>query len=151
MKNVLNAYFSTVFKTVIKTCWIHVSGLFSKQSRKMDWIAKPFVLPLRILFITKNNTLFQKTRTKLAASERHWRLRSSPIVENKTVVSLCKFKSVLIYTWIAKPFILPLQIFATITNKITFSQNSNENRRYWAELAAPDFANSGKKTCGFLM
>ena len=55
--------------------------------------------------------LFRKTAATIAATERHWRLRSSPIVENKTVVSLRKLKSVLIYTWIAKPFILPLQIF----------------------------------------
>ena len=82
----------------------------------MHWIAKPFVLPLQFFFITKNNTLFQKTRTKLAAYGGDWRLRSSPIVENKTVVSLCKFKSVLIYTWIAKPFILPLQIFRLTKN-----------------------------------
>ena len=33
--------------------------------------------------------------------------------------------------------------------KLSKSQNSNENRRYSAELAAPDFANSGKKTCAF--
>ena len=38
---------------------------------------------------------------------------------------LCKFKSVLI----AKPFILPLQIFVTITNNTSFSQNSRNNRR----------------------
>ena len=51
--------------------------------------------------------------------------------------------------WIAKPFVLPLQIFATITNKITFSQNCSENRRFSARLAAPVAANSGKKTCAF--
>ena len=44
-----------------------------------------------------------------------------------------------------KPFVLPLQIFATITLKITFSQNSNETRRIWGHLAAPVVANSGKK------
>ena len=65
------------------------------------------------------------------------------------MVSLCKFKSVLIYTRIAKPFILPLQIFPSITNKITFSQNSNETRRICGGLAAPDFANSGKKHVHF--
>ena len=115
------------------------------------WIAKPFILPLQIFLNTKNVTFLKKTRTKLAATEGDSRLRNSPIVENKTVVSLCKLKSVLIYTWIAKPFILPLQIFATITNKITFSQNSNETRRIRATLSAPDFANSGKQNCGFLM
>ena len=51
--------------------------------------------------------------------------------------------------WIAKPFILPLQIFATITLKITFSQNSRNNRRYWATLAAPVVANSEKNMCIF--
>ena len=59
------------------------------------------------------------------------------------------FESVLIYTRIAKPFILPLQIFATITFNTTFSQNSNETRRNWGLLAAPDFANSGKKHVHF--
>ena len=51
----------------------------------MYWIAKPFVLPLQIFFITKNNTLFQKTRTKLAATDQYWRLLTSPIVEKKHV------------------------------------------------------------------
>ncbi len=54
----------------------------------------------------------------------------------------------LIYTRIAKPFILPLQIFATITLKITSSQNCSENRRYWGDLA-PVVANSGKSMCIF--
>ena len=85
----------------------------------MYWIAKPFILPLQTFLNTKNVTFLKKTRTKLAAYEGYWRLRSSPIVENKTVVSLCKFKSVLIYTWIAKPFILPLQIFLN-TKNVTF-------------------------------
>ena len=71
-----------------------------------------------------------KTRTKLAAYERDWRLPSSPIVRKKTVVSLCKFKSVLIYTWIAKPFILPLHIFGNTKMKTPFENNSNENRRF---------------------
>ena len=51
----------------------------------MYWIAKPFVLPLHFFFITKNNTLFQKTRTKLAATEANWRLLTSSIVEKKHV------------------------------------------------------------------
>ena len=32
----------------------------------------------------------------------------------------------------------------------TFSKNSNETRRNWGRLAAPDFANSGKKHVLFL-
>ena len=48
----------------------------------MHWIAKPFILPLQMFGNTKMNTLFQTTRTKLAASEGTWRLPSSPIVEN---------------------------------------------------------------------
>ena len=51
------------------------------------------------------------TRTKTAATERDWRLPSSPIVWKKHVVSLRKLKGVLIYTWIAKPLFLPLQFF----------------------------------------
>ena len=65
----------------------------------------------------------------MRASEGHWRLPSSPIVGEKNKVFLCEFKSVLIYTWIAKPFILPLQFFAKITFNITFSQNCSENRK----------------------
>ena len=95
--------------------------------------------------------LFRKTRTKLAGTERYWRLPSPPIVGDKHVVSLCKSKSVLIYARIAKSFILPVQIFATIAFKITFSQNSNETRRHWGILAAPVAANSGRKTYDFLM
>ena len=49
--------------------------------------------------------------------------------EKTCAFSLCKFKSVLIYKRIAKPFVLPLQIFASITNNTSFSQNSNETRR----------------------
>ena len=64
-------------------------------------------------------------------------------------IHISTFKSVLIYIRIAKPFVFPLQIFATITNKITFSQNCSENRRIRAILAAPVAANSGKKTCAF--
>ena len=33
--------------------------------------------------------------------------------------------------------------------KLSKSQNSNETRRIWGVLAAPDFANSGKQTCAF--
>ena len=64
----------------------------------------------------------------MAASEEYWRLPSSPIVEKKHVVSLCKFKSVLIYTRIAKPFVLPLQIFATITFNTTFAKKLEGKR-----------------------
>ena len=48
-------------------------------------IAKPFILPLQIFFITKMKTLFQKTAARTPASERHWRLLTSPIVEKKHV------------------------------------------------------------------
>ena len=41
-----------------------------------------------IFFITKNNTLFRKTRTKLAASEGYWRLLTSPIVEKNMCIFL---------------------------------------------------------------
>ena len=49
-------------------------------------LAKPFVLPLQIFRNTKNNTLFQKVRTKLAVSEHYWRLPSSPIVKKNMCV-----------------------------------------------------------------
>ena len=50
------------------------------------------------------------------------------------------FKSVLIYKRIAKPFILPLQIFASITNNTSFSQNSRNNAAshpQWQLLTSP--------------
>ena len=112
-------------------------------------IAKPFVLPLQIFATITNKITFSQNCSE---SRRIWGILSAPVVANsgkKTVVSLCKFESVLIYIRIAKPFVLPLQIFATITNKITFSQNSSETRRIWALLAAPVAANSGRKTCAF--
>ena len=58
----------------------------------MYWIAKPFILPLQIFFITNMKTLFQTTRTKLAASVPHWRLLTSPIVEK----SMCIFYVVVV-------------------------------------------------------
>ena len=50
--------------------------------------------------------------------------------------------------WIAKPFVLPLHFFITKNNTL-FQKNSNETRRNWSILAAPDFANSGKKHVHF--
>ena len=35
--------------------------------------------------------------------------------------------------------------FSAHQKQYTFSKNSNETRRIWGRLAAPDFANSGKK------
>ena len=60
--------------------------------------------------------IYYKSRTKIGDSEPYWRLPSSPIVK-KHVVSLRKFTSVLIYTWIAKPFVLPMQIFGNTKMK----------------------------------
>ena len=90
--------------------------------------------------------LFRKTRTKLAASEGDWRLRSSPIVENKTVVSLCKFKSVLISTWFQNSREKCIQyMFPVVKNlhKKTFcsfstigDDGSRQSRSYAAILAA---------------
>ena len=67
----------------------------------MDWIAKPFVLPLQIVFITKNNTLFQKTRTKLAATVAYWRLLTSPIVEKNMCIFLVVVVAVVVVVVVA--------------------------------------------------
>ena len=56
----------------------------------------------------------------------------------------------LIYTWIAKPLILPLQMFVSITNNTTCSQNSRNNRRTWGILAAPVVACSERNHKDFL-
>ena len=39
--------------------------------------------------------------------------------------------------------------FSAHQKQYTFSKNSNETRRIWGRLAAPDFANSGKKHMHF--
>ena len=75
-------------------------------------IAKPFILPLQ-MFASITILLVHKTREIIAATEGHWRLPSSPIVRKKHKDFLCKFKSVLIYRRIAKPFISPLQMFGS--------------------------------------
>ena len=51
--------------------------------------------------------------------------------------------------WIAKPLYLPLQFVFLTKNNTLFQKNCSENTRYSATLAAPDSANSGKKTCAF--
>ena len=58
-----------------------------------------------------------KSQMKISANQGDWRLPSSPIVEQKHKDLLCKFKSVLIYTWSAKPLILPLQMFGNTKMK----------------------------------
>ena len=52
----------------------------------MDWIAKPFILPMQVVCNTKMKTLFQKTRTKLSESVPYWRLLTSPIVEKNMCI-----------------------------------------------------------------
>ena len=57
----------------------------------------------------------------------------------------------LIYKRIAKPFILPLQIFASITNNTSFSQNSRNNaatQAHWRLLTSPIVE---KNMCIFLV
>ena len=108
-------------------------------------IVKPFILQLHFSHRLQTILLFHKTREIIAASEQNWRLPSSPMVRKKHKDFLCKFKSVLIYTRIAKPFILPLQFVVSITNNTTCSQNSNENSGFRRILAAPVVAYSGKK------
>ena len=68
--------------------------------------------------------------------------------KTKHVDSLCKFKHSWKMYWIAKSFILPLHFVPPSNILYFFNNNSNETRRNWGTLAAPDFANSGK-TYGF--
>ena len=79
----------------------------------------------------------QKTAARIAAYEQYWRLPSSPIVERKHAISLCEFKSVLIYTWIAKPFILPLQIFGIMKMKNNKWPYTIKAQRKSAQLRDP--------------
>ena len=60
----------------------------------------------------QNMAIYHNILARQSATEGDWRIPSSPIVGKKHVDSLYKSKSVLIYIRIAKPFILPLQIFA---------------------------------------
>ena len=88
-------------------------------------IAKPLILPLLFFALYKTMHFFKKiTRTKLAASEATWRLPSSPIVKENVGVSSCKFKSGLIYTRIAKPYILPWLCFSPCIKQYTFSKKT---------------------------
>ena len=106
-----------------------------------------------------------KTRTKLAAPEGNWRLPSSPIVERKHAIPLCEFKSVLIYTWIAKPFVLPLQIFNmssfcsskiySLEKQIVFALgqftcgNAHVFFHYWRRREPPVCLRCGDSRCSF--
>ena len=53
-----------------------------------------------------------------------------------------------------KPFVLPLQIFALLKTLSKFwllAKNPKKNEGIWGTLAAPVAANSGKKTCDFMI
>ena len=65
-------------------------------------IAKPFTLPLRIFFVIRVSFRNCETETKMRASEQAWRILSSPIEEEKRLISFRALKSLLIYTRIAK-------------------------------------------------
>ena len=71
--------------------WIYISLLFSKKPWNMYW--SEFIEDLCEKFSTHTvfGKEFQKTRTKIGDTERHWRLPSSPIVEKNMCISLCKF------------------------------------------------------------
>ena len=92
----------------------------------------------------KHYTLFQTTRTKLAATAPHWRLLTSPIVE-KICVFLMQIQTA-VKNVLDHQTICFTVAFFHYEKQYTFSKNSNETRRNWGRLAAPDFANSGKKT-----
>ena len=124
---------------------IRISHVNSKVCWFTQGSPKPLFYRCKFSWRLQTILLFHKTREIIAAYEPYWRLPSSPVVRPKHKDLLCKFKSVLIYTRIAKPFILPLQIFVTITNNTTCSQNSTNNEGIWALLAAPVVANSETK------
>ena len=114
-------------------------------------IAKPFILPLQIVAFTRINITVCKTAARIAASAPDWRLPSSPIVEKKHGVSLCKINSVLIYTRIAKPFILPLQYVRPIKNSTPFQTTRTKlaaTVANWRLLTSPTVE---KNMCIFLV
>ena len=65
------AYFTTVFKTVVKNVLDRQNLYFTLAD---------------CLQYENEDTFFKKTRTKLAATERHWRLPSSPIAEKNMCI-----------------------------------------------------------------
>ena len=124
---------------------------FQKSSEKCIGSPNPLFYRCKFSHRLQIRLLVRKTAARIAATDQYWRLPSSPIVENKHVVSLCKLKSVLIYTWVAKPFILPLQIFDTheisIQNRKTAAR-MRASEQYWRLPSSPIVKN---KTGGFLM
>ncbi len=66
----------------------------------MYWIDNPLFYRC-IIFITKNNTLFETTRTKLAATEAYWRLLTSPIVEKHICIFLVVVVAVVVVVVVA--------------------------------------------------
>ena len=167
-KNVLNTYFTTVLKTVVKMVLNTYFTTVFKTVVKMVLDRQTLIFTVAIFFQYENEDCFSKNSNE---TRRIWAILAAPVAANSgkkiCAFSYCSrgqswkmywihisrlfWKQSWKWYWIAKPFVLPLQIFATITNKITFSQNSNETRRIWAILAAPVVANSGKKTCDSLM
>ena len=134
VKNVLNTYFTTVFKKAVK-------NVLDRQT---------------LCFTVANVFYYEKQYTCSKNSNenrRYWAILAAPVVANSGkephVVFLCNLKRVLIYTWVAKPFILPLQMFALSKIKITVGKNSNETRRIWATLAAPVVAYNEKNNMWF--
>ena len=89
VKNVLNTYFTTVFKKAVK-------NVLDRQT---------LCFTVAIFFITKNNTLFQKTRTKLAATEANWRLLASPIVEKNMCIFLVVVVAVVVVVVVAEDIV----------------------------------------------
>ena len=72
------------------------------QNSRDKCIGSPNPLFYRcIFFITKNNTLFQQTRTKLAASGEDWRLLTSPIVEKNMCIFLVVVVAVVVVVVVA--------------------------------------------------
>ena len=75
MINVLNTYFTSVFKTVVKNA----------LDRQTLYFTAAFFPHQQTIHFLKT------TRTKLAASVPYWWLLTSPVVD-KTCGFLCKFK-----------------------------------------------------------
>ena len=71
-----------------KMYWIHISRLFSKQSWKMYWSE---IIEDSCEKLSNSIHLygkFQKTAARIGDTDPNWRLRSSPIVENKMCIFL---------------------------------------------------------------
>ena len=71
------------------------------------------------------------------------------VVKNVITYFTTVFKTVVKNVLDRQTLIFTVANFSQYEKHYYFSNNCSENARIWGTLAAPDFANSGKKACAF--